>query len=297
MHISSLLKDALRITCSNRALWALSGLMLVVVIPAALVTVGMSWVSGEFSALTTGLEPEWMTTLRAWPAWQWVLVWLGALGVLVVTSTLTYLLQAGTIHGAALAADRAAPVTLREALQLGRPRLLRLIRLSLTLGAALTALNLLPFLLRALLGEANNPVLSLGQSSWSVLLTGLSLIVFIMVLAIAVEDVRAGQAARRAWMIMRQGWWAFLLVFALNLAPTFMLAVLIMPFALVVPVAIINPDAGIVLGLVCCAIVTPVGLSVLLFFSVFTTTLYTLVYRAAARLADAPAATPAAPGT
>lgn len=291
MNLGALIRHAWRITSRNRTLWALSGLMFLAALPAAAVTGGMGWVAGEYSFAGAGLEPEWLIEMRAWPVWQWVLVWLLAVAALIAASSLTYVLQAATVRGVTLAAEREAPVAFREALSLGRARVLRLIRLSLTLGATLTALNLLPVLGRLMLGDDLNvlggALLSLGQSSLSLLLSVASLALFLMVLAIAVEDVHARQAARRAWAVFRWGWWAFALVLLLSAAPVAVLVVLAMPLVLVMPLAVVNPKLGIIVGLVGCAVSAPLALGVILFFAVFTTTLYTLVYRAAAQLADA----------
>jgi hypothetical protein len=289
MNLGALIRHAWRITTRNRALWALSGLMFLAALPAAAVTGGLGWVAGEYGFAGAGLEPGWLIEMRAWPVGQWVLVWLLAVAALIAASTLTYVLQAATVRGVTLAAEREAPVAFREALSLGRARVLRLIRLSLTLGAALTALNLLPVLGRLILGDDLNvlggAVLSLGQSSLSLLLSVAGLALFLMVLAIAVEDVQARQAARRAWAVFRRGWWAFALVLLLSAAPVAALVVLAMPLVLVIPLAVVNPELGIIVGLVGCAASAPLALGVILFFAVFTTTLYTLVYRAAAQLA------------
>ncbi|MBL8046701.1 MAG: hypothetical protein JNL09_09180, partial [Anaerolineales bacterium] len=166
----------------------------------------------------------------------------------------------------------------------------RLLGLSLTVSIIISIISLLPAGLRLILGESFGSTLSFlfqaGELTLSSLLSLVSLGIFLMVLAVAVEDVQTRQAPRRAWKVFRQGWWAFLLIVACSALPAIAIVVLMLPILLVLPVVVIAPDLGIPLMLACCCVLSPVGLALLLFVAVFTNALYTLVYRAAAQLAD-----------
>jgi hypothetical protein len=83
-----------------------------------------------------------------------------------------------------------------------------------------------------------------------------------------------------------------LLVFAFSGLPAFALILLVVPLAVALPFAFLL-DNGWIIPLVCGAGLAPLGLFILLFTAVFTTTMYTLIYRAAAQLGT-PATTPPA---
>jgi|GEM_PF-2048014 len=291
MNLQSLLQNAWYITRTNWALWLLSLLTFVALLPSALLAGGLGAVSALLSLPPTpGLPLEFLESLRAWPWWQWALVWLAAVAVLVLTTLVTYFLQAATMRGVALAAERGTPVSFRECLALGPARTRRLIALSFVAGTIISALSLLPTLARVFLGErfgaAMRVAVQAGELTFSTILSLVSLGVFLMVLALAVEDVQTRQAPRRAWAVFRKGWWAFLLIVACSALPAVALAALTLPIFFVLPIVVINPDLGIPLTLACCCVLSPVGLGLLLLVAVFTNTLYTLVYRAAAQLAD-----------
>ena len=114
-------------------------------------------------------------------------------------------------------------------------------------------------------------------------------------LAIAVEDVRVRSAPVRAWAVFRKGWWAFLLVAGLSVVFSVAVALLLLPLAFAAPLALLDPVTGGGLLVLCCAITGPLALGTLLLTAVYTNVLYTLVYRAAAKLIDAPTGPDATP--
>lgn len=290
MDLQKLLSSAWHITRTNRALWVLSFVTFIALIPSATIAGGLGGLSGLLSAPNLGLGFEWLEVVRAWPLWQWAVIWIVAVLVLIVCTTITYMTQAAILHGVALAAERGAAVSLKECLALGPARTRRLLGLSLTVSVIISVISLLPALLRLVLGESFGSTLSFlfqaGELTLSALLSLISLGIFLMVLAVAVEDVQTRQAPRRAWAVFRQGWWAFLLIVACSALPAVAIVLLMLPIFLVLPVVVIAPDLGIPLMLACCCVLSPVGLGLLLLVAVFTNTLYTLVYRAAAQLAD-----------
>ena len=171
MDIRQLAIDAWHITRRNRALWALSAIMFVVLLPSLLLSATFGGAVGVLTLPASGPQPDFVEPLRAVPFGAWLGLGLVTVIVLILTNAGTYILQASVMHGAALAAERDEPVSVREALQLGRERVLRLLRLAFTLGAALTVLALAPLLVRLALGDAlgaaGSVLFSTGQTTLS----------------------------------------------------------------------------------------------------------------------------------
>lgn len=302
MNLGQLLREAWRITRSSPALWLLNTLMFVTAAPALLLVSGISWLAATMAFPVAGFQPDWVEALRAWPTGTWVPIWIVAFMLMVLTSALTWLFQAGIIHGSALAAERGTPAPLKESLQLGWPRVRRVLGLSLTFGTLITALGLLPVALSFFVMQGAGPrslaaLTQAGQGALGVFNSAAGIALFLVLMSVAVEDVRARHAPGRAWTVFRKGWWAFLFVVALSAVPAVLLAMLSVPLIVLAPLTVLDPNLGGVLLGGTCLLLGPVGLAVMLFFAVFTTTLYTLIYRAAAQLADAARATPALPGT
>lgn len=291
MDIGLLLRESWRITRTSPALWLISLILFVAFVPAGLLSGGLAGLAAALTLPLSGEAAGWLAAVRAWPAGAWVAAWVVAVAVLVATSALTYLAQAALIHGAAAAAERGGPAAWADCLRLGAPRVRRLLALSLTVGAAIAVLSLAPVGLRVWLTQTGMTGGALwveaGNSVLATVVSAAGLVFFLVVLAIAVEDVRTRQAPGRAWAVFRQGWWAFLLVAALSAAPVFVGLGLLAPVAALAVVTVFFPEAGgVFLGLYG-LLALPAFLGVLLFGSVFGTTLYALVYRAAAQRVDA----------
>lgn len=291
MNLNLLLKESWRITRTSWSLWVLSAALFLAFVPAGLLSGGLGAAAAAITLPQAGPEWEWRNALRAWPAGAWMALGLAAVLTLVVATAVSYIAQAATIRGAALAAARQQPVTLSEALQLGGPRLRRLLGLAGTVGVLISVLALIPLLLRLLAAQQLGPfgalALEAGQVALSPALSVVGLAVFLVVLAIAVEDVSARRAPGRAWAVFRQGWWAFLLVLFVTFLPGLAVAALTLPVIFIAPLVLLDALMGGAALLVYCAVAGPLGVALLIFVAVFSTTLYTLVYRAAARLADA----------
>jgi hypothetical protein len=291
MDIAVLLKGSWRITRTSWSLWVLSAALFLAFVPAGLLAGGLGAATAAVTLPSVGPEPDWLNAIRSWPAWAWLALGLIAILLLVVSTAVSYIAQAATIRGAALAAERQQPVTLGETLQLGRPRLMRLLGLAGTVGVLISILALVPVLLRLLAAQQIGPfgalLLEAGQVALSPLLSAVGLAVFLVVLAIAVEDVSARRAPGRAWAVFRKGWWAFLLVLFVTFLPGLAIGALTLPIVFIFALFILDAVIGGAVLLVYCAVAGPLGFALLIFVAVFSTTLYTLVYRAAARLADA----------
>ena len=294
MDLLALLRGAWKITWQQWVLWLLSLLMFATMTPAMTLSGAFGAVAGLVSAPALNLPAS--TVLPDWPAAYWVAAALGLWAALVVTSSLTWILQAAAMRGAALAADQAA-LTLTTALAIGRQRLWSLVKVSLTFGMLMMALAVAPPLLAILTSRLSGPpgqlwgLLQLTQAGLAPLSAALGLALFLLMMAVAVEDLTPLKALRRAWGVLRFGWWGFLLVFGLSSLPSLAVVILLLPVALTLPLAVMIPN-GWVIPLLCGGVTIPLLMFVLLFTAVFTTTMYTLVYRVAAQLTPT-GATPA----
>ncbi len=295
MDINSLFRDAWRITWQRWILWLLSLLMFLTMAPALALAAAFGALAGLMSA--SGLSLPGLHTLYQWPLWRWIVVAIGMWAALVVTTSLSWILQVATVRGAALAADKAV-LTLRTALAIGRQRLWSLLKLSLTFGVLMMGLALLPSLAAILMSVRSRGqtdalgLLQLTQTGLTPVSSALGLALFLLMMAIAVEDLTPLKAFQRTWGILRFGWWGFLLVFGLSFLPSLAVIALLVPLVITLPLAFVIAN-GWLIPLLCGAAAVPILLFILLFSAVFTTTMYTLVYRAAARLTRPnPSATP-----
>lgn len=287
MNVPLLVRTAWDVTRRNPLLWWLNLALLVVFVPAGALTGALSSFSvlGQLTAAVPGLVlPAW----AAAPTDPVTLAGLFALtaGALVVTSALTWLIQAMVMRGAHLAATTGrAPW--REVAQLGRDRARHILTLSLTFGAAVSLLGLAPVGLRLLWPVAGEALgVALGPVN-----VALGLVLFVTVLAVAVDDLRPQAALGRAGAVLRRGWWLFLLVALASAAPGVVVVLITVPVSVAVAVAfVLEPLAGWALLLVCGGPALALLLALVVGVAVFTSVLYTLAYRALAATSPPPAA-------
>ncbi len=282
MNISQLLRDSWRITWHSWPLWLLGLLLFVVFLPAGTIASGFGAVSALLVFPWPGPPPSWLIQLQRVSGPAWLGLAAAALIVLVGTSAIAWLLQAASIRGAALAAEQGS-FRLGEALRLGRQRVVSVLKLSLTFGALIALLGLLPPLAVVLLQDrpgAGMAVLRVMQTFFAPLNIALGLALLLVMMAVAVEDLRPRAAFRQAWRVFRLGWWGFVLVLGLSVAPVILVAFLLIPLVVVLPFAFVS-NLGWVLVAACLTVLSPLIVGVLVFTGVFTLVLYTLIYRAA----------------
>lgn len=291
MNIGDILRQGWRITWRCWPLWLLNLLLFILFIPAGALAGAFGAVSAMLSLPWPGRPPALLIQLRQIPGWAWVGIAAAGVVLLVVTSAGTWMLQAASMRGAAIAAERGA-FALGEALRLGRQRVFSILKLSITFGLLISALAVLPPLGLLLLADRfafGLPLLQMAQTVLAPLNSVLGLALLLVMMSVALEDLTPRAAFGQAWRVFRFGWWGFLLIIGLSLVPGIILALLMFPIALVLPVVFFYPKLGSVLLLACCGVLGPIGLGVMLFTAVFTVVLYTLMYRSAARLTGPPA--------
>lgn len=256
MDLGALSRTAWRITRTQPTLWVLHGLLLL----AGLPTLATAAVLGIWSAarelgsspLAGGFETLPLDALSRPTATAWVI----GLALVVFFSVLTQILLAGIYRSAAQALETGSALSLRASLALERARLLRIVALSLTLGAALSGLALLPELL-SILNVPSAVRAALQPLTSSLNLVG-GVVFLLLVLAISLDDVRGREAPRRAWAVFKRGWVGFTLILAFTVIWSLLIGFLAIPAIVVVVVAWIlpgpanmGPIATVIASLVC----------------------------------------------
>jgi hypothetical protein len=291
--MGNLLRESWRITWRNRGLWLLTLLMFVAFLPASALSGAFGGVAALVTLPMSDPLPRWMIQLRDMPVWAWLLITAAALIVLVICTAMSWLLQAAAMRGAAMAAERGT-FALGEALRLGRRRALNLLTLSFTFGLLIIALGLLPPLALILLAGRfafGVQLMQLAQTGLAPLNVALGVVLLLVMMSVALEDVGPGKAFGRAWRVFRSGWWGFALALGIALLASFALALLSLPVAVLlivvaVGLSLLNSPAILVVALLlACGVFGPIGLFLMLFTAVYTLVLYTLTYRGAARMA------------
>lgn len=283
MDLTTLAREAWRITRSQPTLWILHALLLVAGLPAIIVSavfgalgtlreIDPALLPGSARALLNSVSPGWAAV-----------IWIVGLALVVLFTAVTQALLAAIYRAAARAMQPGTTVSVRESLALGRARLTRIVALSLTLGAGLSVLSLAPILLVTLgapvaVGAAIRPILT------PVNVVG-SLVFLLLVLALSLDDVRGREAPGRAWAVFKRGWVGFVLVMAVTLVWSLAIGLLAVPGILVVTVVWIWPDSGLVAPVISGAVALLCGVPLwvaILGGAAYTNILQTLVYRHAA---------------
>jgi hypothetical protein len=291
MNINSILRITFRITFTCYPLWILNFLLIIAFIPALMLSSGLGSVSAmmAFELPTTGPASAWQHTLRELPFYIWLLIGMVGWITLVITTALSWIMQAASMHGTSIAADKGS-VSFKEALSLGRQRLMSLLTLSVIFGMIIGGLSLLPPLI-ALFFRG-----SLGVGFESFLQTALAPINFILgivlllsMMSIALEDLKPSAAFKRGFSVFKTGWWAFIFVVAasgiIGGGVALVAAVLIgIPVFGGIMIMIASPQIGIIVMIIGLIIVGIIVLALMVFSAVFTIVIYTLTYKEAARI-------------
>lgn len=283
MELTSLASEAWRITRSQPTLWILHALLLVAGLPAMIVSAVFGTL-GTLREIDPALLPESArTVLGSLSPDLAPVVWIGGLALVVIFTGVTQVLLAAIYRVAARAMQPGAGSSVRESLALGRARFARIVALSLTLGAVLSILSLLPILLVTLgapvtMAAAVRPILTPINVIGSV-------VFLLLVLALSLDDVRGREAPGRAWAVFKKGWVGFVLVMAVTLVWSLAIGLLAVPGILVVTMVWLWPDSGLVAPVTSGAVALVCGAPLLVAIlggAAYTNILQTLVYRHAA---------------
>lgn len=292
MDFFALLRSAWRITWTTRALWVLNLLLIVTAFPALSLSEAFGAVPTLQSLNIPGLPTQ--AFIGRVPLWGWIVVALVAFITLVITAALTWLLFTATAHGADLAATQGA-VSLRQALQIGPQRIRSILTLSLIFSTLVAALGVGPTLGLILAQAQASPLAStflLIRATLAPVSTLLNLALFLISMSIAVEGHAPRQAAGRSWRAFKAGWFGFIGVAVLTGLLVLGVCAPALTLVIIIPLAMVFEEWRWLLLCGGGGCVGALELFLMLFTAVFTTTLYTLIYRAAAYPAE-PAAPPA----
>ena len=287
-----MLRSSLRIALRTPQLWLLTLLLYCVLLPAFLLAGGF----GAATAILTTPPQGYGTAavfspLQRLPVAGWIAFFLVTLLILTATSLLSWAIQAAMVRASDAAAE-GRPVSIRASLQLGKQRWQSLAKLALTFGLIIQVLGILPLVLVIAFagsGMERAGMLSLAQTVLLPVNTVLGVILFLLTMSIALEDVRPRAAIQRVWKLMRGSWWGFLLAYLLQ---TILALGFAIPLAFLVAIAVflfisgwfLQSSLEYVLAAAICVFSTPVALALLTFIMVFSTVFFTQVYRAASTL-------------
>jgi len=285
-----ILRASLRITFRAGTPWVLALLLYLVMIPALILAGGLG-AAASYGMLPSGQNPLGNIQLPFldFSTVEWVLFLLVSLILLTGTALLAWVVQAAMIRAVDASAD-GRPISVLEALTLGRDRWWSLLKLALTFGLVIQTLGVLPAMMAILLRDtpaSSSAVMPLVQTFLSPFNAILGILVFLLMMSIALEDARPRKAIRRVGELVRKGWWGFLLAYIvqaiLALAVAFVFAIILAVVMILFTMAILsNSPAGTVIGIVICVLASPVGLALMTLVMVFSTVYFTLTYRAAA---------------
>jgi hypothetical protein len=293
MNIELILRESWRITWKHWRLWFLILLVFAASLPAGLLAGALGGAAGLMATPLPGPQPAWLRQLRLVPGTTWAAIAAGMLIALIVTGCISWIVQAAFMRGAAMAAEKGA-FTLPEALRLGRRRIASLITVGAITGTLISVLGLLPPLLLLAGQRTQSSILGMrgAQMALAPLNIVLGVVALFVMMAIALEDLTPRAAFRRGWQVFKTSWWAFLLVMGgaliAGVAVGLVIAILIIPIIVGVTLSILgSPMFGGAVVAAGVLIMLAVAGPALLFTTVFTTVLYTLIYRDAARLTPA----------
>lgn len=287
------IRESIRITLHSGSMWILVFLLYLVMIPAFILSGGFGAVTLYLMMPGMGLAmPDFLLPLQDLSAAGWAAYFLISLFLLTFSSLLSWAIQAAMIRAADAAAD-GNRLSFRGAMRLGGQRWISLAKLAVTFGLIIQAAGIAPPMLALAAGENSTWGAALVQTSQTVLLplnTVLGILVFLLTMSVALEDVRPRIALRRIVRLIRAGWWGFLLayilqgVLAVAVAITFAVILAIAAFLLMLGILSDSVIESVLAGAVC-VFAAPVGIGALTFVLVFSTVFFTLAYREAARMA------------
>ena len=286
MGIGEIYLQSWRITTHCWKLWALMLAVFVVFLPALVLTGAVSGAGALLSQDLPGIRISLISGMEQRPGQAWYLIISTAILLVILSAAGSWILQAAAMRISIMAAD-GDPISLKSALSLGQRRFAHILKLSIVYGFVLVVLALLPALLEIIFREspAGAPLGGATRFGLMPLNTLLSLVVLLLLMSVALEDVTPAASFGRSWQVFKTGWWGFLLVMATTLVLSGIPVIILMPLLFIMVFAL-AVETGWLLLLAAALILVPLSLAASLFSAVFTLVMYTITYRSAARLAN-----------
>lgn len=289
MKFLELARQSLRITLGHWRLWALAAAMSFSFIPALLIGAAFGSLAAVLTLPVQGSLAALSAPLRQISPGTWLVLAALSLIVMVVSTAISCAMQAAAMRAAAAAAA-GHPLGLRGSLRLGRRRFINILKVSLLYGVLIAAIALLPPLL--LLVVPDDGFVAAASNTLGTTLAPLNsilgIIILLVLISIALEDVGAEAAAGRTWTVFKNAWKEFVAVTSITVVTGIVQTLMLAPFLVLLVLALLAQQGWAVV-LLCGAVSIPLVLLVWLGTGVYALVLYTLVYQAAAQRAPAPA--------
>jgi hypothetical protein len=286
MSIGDIFRESWRISTHCWKLWLLMLAVLLAFVPTLFLTGGISSATTLLTQDLPGIPPGIVAGLDRLSPSGWLFILSGTLLLVMVSAAVSWLFQAAAMRASMMAAE-GSPISLLDALGLGHRRFIHILKLSVVFGFFLAILGLLPVLPDLVFrgSSAGSFLRGVTQVGVLPLNTLLGLVVLLVLMSVALEEVTPSRSFRRAWQVFRTGWWGFLLVMATTVALSVLPVIILAPL-LIIGVILLVLETGWLLFLAAVLMLVPLSLGVSIFSAVFTLVMYTLIYRSSAQLVD-----------
>jgi hypothetical protein len=286
MNPVEILKNSLHITLRTWRLWALTGIILVVMIPAGVLGGLFGFGMAVMQTPEMARGSNFLSLLVSIPEAGWILIFIIFVVLLLLIQYINYFLQAASMRVAQDAAE-GRPASIRRAVNLGAKRWAGLTQLTCTLGLALIALSCIPLLVGVLFARVSPWGIAAMQMVQVIAMPAsmiLGVLILLALLAIALEDLPLRAALRRAGAVLRKGWWCFLLAYMLLMGISMLLSAILVPIVVIgLFLALLSAQAAPFILAGCCMLASPIGLALMAFLMVFWLAMLTSIYRAASQ--------------
>jgi hypothetical protein len=286
MSIGDIFRESWRISTHCWKLWLLMLAVFLAFVPTLFLTGGISSATTLLTQDLPGIPPGIVAGLDRLSPSGWLFILSGTLLLVMVSAAVSWLFQAAAMRASMMAAE-GSPISLLDALGLGHRRFIHILKLSVVFGFFLAILGLLPVLPDLVFrgSSAGSFLRGVTQVGVLPLNTLLGLVVLLVLMSVALEEVTPSRSFRRAWQVFRTGWWGFLLVMATTVALSVLPVIILAPL-LIIGVILLVLETGWLLFLAAVLMLVPLSLGVSIFSAVFTLVMYTLIYRSSAQLVD-----------
>jgi hypothetical protein len=284
MNIGEIFRESWRITTRCWKLWLLMLVVFFAFVPTLVLTGGITGAATLLSQDLFGFQTEFLPVFGSLSPMEWILILLAVLVLVMVSAAVSWIFQAAAMRASIMAAE-GSPISMKNALGLGHGRFIHILKLSVMFGFVLAFLGLMPVVPDLLLEGTSFEAIFKGAAQISMLPvnTILGLVVLLVLMSVALEEVTPRRSFGRAWQVFKKGWWGFLFVMAATLALSILPVLLLVPLLFLAIIALVL-ETGWMLFLAATLVLAPLSLGVSLFSAVFTLVMYTLIYRSAAKL-------------
>jgi hypothetical protein len=284
MNPIEIFKDSLKVSLRTWRLWVLGICAYGVALPAGVL--GLVFGLG----ISAKQNPEmvhsvsWMQFLATMPVGGWILAFVLMVVLMLPLQYVNFIFQAAMMR-MVVDVEEGRPASMRQSLTLGSKRWVGIAQLMLTLGALIVLISCLPLLVGVLsaqvspMGVLTMQVVQLIGLPFTLVL---SILLLVLLLVVAIEELPLRDAFRRAGTILRTAWWCVLLAYVVLMALSFGIALLAVPVLMIgFFLVFLSSAAAPWVLLILCIVVSPIGLALMALLMAFWIAMLTTIYRAA----------------